>query len=284
MRPYSISRLASGVLLSAIALGHARISVAQVKPAVPDPTEAERPVPGKTVKIDVRLKGYVFGFRMMKASYSGYIEDGRYSVRADLYTSGLGALLKKFRIWATTTGVIGQNDLRPLQHIQQNEDKKHRRVEMNYKSDRVDVKIVPRLGSLGKPPATEKQKFESEDTLSAMLNLMMRGYRFTQKPCTGKIAVFDSKQHYYLRLQPDGHKQIRQKGFKGDTLRCKVYYEAVSGYDPEDLPSREEAGTPVTVYLARYDQAGLYVPVRMKYKISSISATIKARDIRISVR
>ncbi|HHI88725.1 MAG TPA: DUF3108 domain-containing protein, partial [Hellea balneolensis] len=175
MRPYSISRLASGVLLSAIALGHARISVAQVKPAVPDPTEAERPVPGKTVKIDVRLKGYVFGFRMMKASYSGYIEDGRYSVRADLYTSGLGALLKKFRIWATTTGVIGQNDLRPLQHIQQNEDKKHRRVEMNYKPDRVDVKIVPRLGSLGKPPATEKQKFESEDTLSAMLNLMMRG-------------------------------------------------------------------------------------------------------------
>ncbi len=235
----------------------------------------------QTTKIDVKLKGYVFGIRMLKASYKGEITGDKYNLRADLYTSGLGALLKKFRIWSTTEGLVSNNGLKPKIHIQQNMNKKNRRVEMKYGADKVDISIVPRLGSLGKPPATEEQKFKSYDTLSAMLNLMMRGYKFTDKPCTGKIPVFDSKQHYYLRLEQDGTKYIKQKGYEGDTIRCKVYYEAISGYDPEDLPDEEEAATPVTVYLAKYDAAGLYVPVKMKYKISSISAIIKARDIKI---
>lgn len=276
---FGIMKLCVGSLLATGLVFCAQASEAQT--TISDPSA--KPVNVRRVNIDVKLKGYVFGFRVMKAGYTGVIDGDRYAVRADLYTSGIGALLKKFRIWATTTGVIGKDDLRPVQHIQQNQDKKHRRVELNYSANHVDTKIVPRLGSLGKPPATEKQKFESEDTLSAMLNLMMRGYRFTDKPCTGKIPVFDSKQHYFLRLEPGGTKTIRQRGFKGETIRCNVYYEAVSGYDPEDLPSREEAAKPITVYLARYEKAGLYIPVKMKYKISAISATIKARDIKITV-
>ncbi len=267
-------------VLAVSALGFSAVAFSQTAPNASAPSATSPNI--ATTKIDVKLKGYVFGLRMMKASYQGEIKGDTYNLRADLYTSGLGALLKKFRIWATTSGRIGSTRLYPKQHIQQNMDKKHRRVEMNYGANKVAVKIVPRLGSLGKPPATEKQKFDSHDTLSAMLNLMMRGYKFSDKPCEGVIPVFDSKQHYNLRLKSDGTKYIKQDGYKGETIRCKVYYEAISGYDPEDLPDTEEAATPVVVYLAKYDEAGLYIPVKMKYKISSINATIKARDIIIS--
>ncbi len=237
---------------------------------------------GQTTTVKVNLKGYVFGFRVMKANVSGEITENSYSMRADLFTSGLGALLKKFQIWATTTGTIDENGLNPVYHVQQNLNKKNRRVEMNYKADTVDISIVPKLGSQGKPPATKAQRFESDDTLSALLNMMMRGFRFTDEPCVGTIEVFDSKQHYLLRMERIGNKYIKQKGFKGHTIGCSVYYVPVSGFDPEDLPSQEEASTPVKIYLAKFDEAGLYIPVRMSYKISIFKAVIKTRNIEIN--
>ncbi len=248
---------------------------------------ASTAAPSKTVTIDVKLKGYVFGVSMIKAFYSGQITDDSYAVRADIKTSGLGALLKKLKIWATTSGTIEgsykNQDLRPRAHIQQNMDKKHRRVEMNYGPASVDVNIVPRLGSQGTPPASPQQRFESDDATTAILNIMLRGYKTSEKPCSGDVPVFDSKQHYILRMERNGTRRIKQRGYKGDTIRCMVYYIPVAGFDPEDLPTDEEGGTPITMYLANFEEAGLYIPVRMTYKISGFKAVIKARDIKVSV-
>jgi len=270
-------------VLLATALSAGMLTSTNVSAASPEnePKTAQSTL-GPTTVVEVQLKGYVFGFRVMKANVSGRLTENSYSMRADLFTSGLGALLKKFQIWATTTGTIDGDGLNPVQHIQQNLDKKNRRVEMNYGASSVDISIVPRLGSQGKPPATKAQRFESDDTLSALLNMMMRGFRFTDEPCVGTISVFDSKQHYLLRMERIGNKYIKQKGFKGDTIGCSVYYIPVSGFDPEDLPSEEEASTPVKIYLAKFDEAGLYIPVRMSYKISIFKAVIKTRNITIT--
>ena len=242
---------------------------------------AEVATPG-TTKINARLKGYVFGLRVIKVNVAGSLTDDAYAIRADLYTSGVGAFLKKFQIWATTTGRIQGDRLYPIQHIQQNTDKKNRRVEMNYGADILDISIVPPLGSQGKPPATTKQRFESDDTLSAVLDMAMRGFKFTEEPCTGTVPVFDSKQHFLLRLERAGTRRIKQRGFKGDTIKCKVYYVPVSGFDPEDLPSEEEASTPVIAYLTKNEDVGLYIPVRMTYKISFFKAVVKLRELNIT--
>ncbi len=235
-------------------------------------------------QVNVKLKGYVFGIKMIRADYKAGFSDTEYTTLAHLKTSGLAALLKKFKITASTTGKIISGDLRPVQHIQQNHDKKHRRVEMNYGAGAVDISIVPRLGSLGTPAASPKQAFESDDAMSALLNIMMRGYKTADAPCSGSVPVFDSKQHYNLRMEPAGTKYIKQRGYKGDSIRCAVYYEPVSGFDPEDLPSTEEASTPILIYLAKFEDAGLYIPVRMTYKISGFKAVIKAREISIVKR
>jgi len=270
----------TSLLITALGAGMLTTNVAIASPEN-KPEETTQSTLGPTV-IKVQLKGYVFGFRVMKTNVVGALTENSYSMRADLFTSGLGALLKKFQIWATTTGTIDENGLNPIQHIQQNLDKKNRRVKMNYKADTIDISIVPRLGSQGKPPATKAQRFESDDVLSAVLNMMMRGFRFTDEPCVGTIPVFDSKQHYLLRMERIADKRIKQKGFKGDTIGCNVYYIPVSGFDPEDLPSEEEAATPVKIYLAKFDEVGLYIPVRMSYKISIFKAVIKTRNIEIT--
>ena len=262
--------------LACICLGIPMTSTAQQ-----DEKLAEVATPGAT-KITAKLKGYVFGLRVIKVNVAGSLTDDAYAIRADLYTSGVGAFLKKFQIWATTTGRIQDDRLYPIQHIQQNMDKKNRRVEMNYGPDTLDISIVPPLGSQGKPPATKKQRFESDDTLSAVLDMTMRGFKFTDEPCTGTVPVFDSKQHYLLRLERAGTRRIKQRGFKGDTIKCKIYYVPVSGFDPEDLPSEEEASTPVIAYLSKNEDVGLYIPVRMTYKISFFKAVVKLRELNIT--
>jgi len=244
--------------------------------SVPAPSAA-------ATEFDFKLKGYVFGLRMIKANYTGWFDDRNYSVYTDLKTSGLGAMLKKLEIWAVTTGNYTKSGLTPDFHIQQNMDKKNRRVEMNYNNNRgyVHVAIKPPLGSQGIPAATPAERYSADDTISAVLNLMMRGQKIDGPVCSGGERVFDSKQHYNLRMERAGTKRIKFNGKKIETIRCHVYYEPISGFDPEDLPDAEEGGTPIKIYMKDFPDLGLYVPVRFTYKISSIKAVIKLDEMVI---
>lgn len=79
----------------------------------------------------------------------------------------------------------------------------------------------------------------------------------------------------------DGTKRLKFDGEKTDMIRCLVYYEPISGFDPEDLPDTEESGTPIKMYLKDFPEMGLYIPVRFTYKISSIKAVIKLDEMSI---
>lgn len=232
-----------------------------------------------------KLKGYVFGLRMIRANYSGWFDQARYTAYADLQTSGLGALLKKLEIWAVTSGThSAENGVRPDFHIQQNLDKKNRRVEMNYDNQarRVDVDILPPLGSQGRPAASPAERFAAHDTISAIMAIMMQKKYNNGEICNAIIPVFDSKQHYNLRMEHIGTRRVKFNGKKSDTIRCHTYYEPVSGFDPEDLPENEESATPVNVYLHYQPELDLYVPVRFTYKISAITAVIKVTDMEFT--
>lgn len=269
--------------LKTLALSAAMLSILSTHAIADEPIlSSNAQTTPTTTSVDIKLKGYVFGIKIMRARYNTSFTDTDYSVRAHLYTAGLAALMKKMQIWAITEGKISGNDFRPKRHVQQNVNKKNRRVQMEYGDTAVAISINPRNGSDGHPPATPKQAFESEDTLTALFALMQRGRTHSANPCSGIIPVFDSKQRYNLRLENAGTRRIKQRGYKGDTIKCHVYYEPVAGFDPEDLPSVEEAATPIKMYLAKFDAAGIYIPVRMTYKISGFKAVIKAREINIS--
>ncbi|GLQ21920.1 DUF3108 domain-containing protein [Algimonas porphyrae] len=224
------------------------------------------------------MKGYVFGIKLLNVSYFGYEDTQDYAAYADIRTSGLGALLKKMDIWSVTRGrITGDGDLRPDFHVQQNTDKKNRRVEMVYDNDaaEVTVDIVPPLGSQGIPPATPDERFAAYDTITALLHMTRKGRQDAASLCSGRVPVFDSKQHYNLRLSPVGDARVKYLGDKQTAIHCHAYYEPISGFDPEDLPDAEEAGTPVDIYFNYYPDIDMHVPVRFAYRISSFKAIIK---------
>ena len=237
----------------------------------------------ETTQIRMKLKGYVFGLRVIRSDFITQFDGVEYAGYTDAKSSGLAALLKKMEIWAVTKGRYSRSGLRPDWHVQQNTDKKNRRVEMNYNrsAGAVDVAIHPRLGSQGIPPASPRERYTSNDTISGILHLMMMGTKVDGELCKGRVPFFDSKQHYNLRLERIGTKRVKFDGHKEETIHCRAYYEPIAGYDPEDLPSEEEAETPINVYFKYYEEAGLHVPVRLTYKISGFKAVIKVDDVDI---
>ena len=232
-----------------------------------------------------KLKGYVFGIKMITAHYNGYTDGQDYAAYTDIKTSGLGALLKKMEIWAVSKGKFTAQGLTPEFHVQQNMDGKERRVEMNYDNlaNSVDVNIRPTLGSQGVPPASPAERYSADDTISAILSLMMQGQRTDTPFCEGAIRVFDSKQHYNLRMERSGTGKERFGGEKIITQVCDVYYEPINGFDPEDLPDNEEGGTPMRIEFTARPDLGLYIPLKFSYKISSIKAVIKLDEMQYSL-
>jgi len=231
-----------------------------------------------------KLKGYVLGLRMIRADYYGYTDNGRYALYSNARTSGLAAFLKQMRIWGVTQGRYDASGMRPDFQVQQNVNKKNRRIEMEYDNvaKRVNVIANPRIGSQGVPPASEDERYAADDVLSVILKLLMTGQAIDGEPCTGKAPVFDNKQHYNLRMENTGIIRFKKDGFKGDVLTCNIYYEPVNGFDPEDLPSEEEAQTPVKIYLSFNEEYGVYVPIRATYKISGFKAVLKMSEFEIT--
>ena len=137
------------------------------------------------------------------------------------------------------------------------------------------MNIIPTLGSQGVPPASPQERFSADDTISAVLNLMLRGEHIEGELCNGTVRTFDSKQHYGLRMERAGTKRRKFGGEKVEAVQCLVYYEPINGFDPEDLPSDEEGSTPVKVTFVPRPDIGLNIPLRFTYKISAIKAVIK---------
>jgi len=145
----------------------------------------------------------------------------------------------------------------------------------------VDVTIIPRLGSQGVPPASPQERYAADDTVTTILQLMMRGQRLDAELCTGDMRVFDSKQHYNLRMVQDGTRTLRFEGERVETIRCLVYYEPINGFDPEDLPDADDEGKPIKIYMMRSEALGIHVPIRFTYPVGALMAVIRMEDMQI---
>ena len=279
-----VARLSVLSLSSAVLAMGPAAQAQEVDPRLPDPAMIADIAPGKgETAFDFKLKGSVFGFKMISARYKGMIGKDDYSVYSDMKTSGIAALLKKQRLWSYTDGRYDETDLKPVNHIQQNLNKKSRRVDAfyNYESGQVAQKINPRYGSMGKPPATKSQAFNSDDVNSAMLRVLMTEHRLDGKICEETVPVFDSKQHYTLRFEKVEDTTYKCKGTRYPSVKCHVFLNPISGYDPEDLPSTDERRKPVVVHFISRPEYDLYLPVKFTYKVGGFKATVKVTNAEI---
>ena len=246
-----------------------------------------------------KIKGYVLGIKMISGHYEGVIGSEnatgktKYAVRTKIRSSGLGAMLKKLNIWSITKGHFTKDKFTPDTHVQQNLERRARRVEMSYDNlaETIDVGITPPVSTQGVELPSMAERYNGTDAVTTFLNMMVRSpseltdptkRRFNEHLCEGDINVFDSKQHYALRMNRNGTKRSRFLGKRVEAIRCMVHYVPINGFRAKDLPSDEEKSTPVKVYLSYVPELDLYVPFRFSYKISSIRAIVRVSDIWVN--
>lgn len=234
-------------------------------------------------RFSVSYSGSLFILPIGELAVTGSVTSRGYSMRSDMKTTGFGKLTKSGGIWSTSIGFYDDTKMRPSQHVIQRLNEKGRRTTIYYdNAGNPKVTIKPSYGSMGQPPATDEERRGALDAQSAIMKLMMIGHKFGDKPCTGSLPVFDGKQRYNLRLEYKGIQTLRQSSYRGEAVRCNVYLEAVSGYDPEDVPTKEEGAAPLEIYMVNFEEAGLYLPVRFDYRISGVKVNIRATDIKVT--
>ncbi len=179
----------------------------------------------------LRYEAAVLGVVVLgEARYEVAATPTRFSLRANLRTSGLARLFDQTEITATSTGVVSGVALAwtryDLTHAYAD---KSRRVLLTRTGASVSSQVTPRFGDLGTPAATEAQQYGSYDPLTGVFAL---GRQIgAARGCTGSVLVFDGRGHYRLAVSPLGTGEFNGGGYSGPIVQCVFRYEPLAGFD-----------------------------------------------------
>lgn len=266
------------VLLAATSLALASTAAGDVAPGangVSGPASTAR-------TITARYSSSVLIFKVGSVSLTAEIEPDHYAAHTVVEAAGLAALFTDFDIRAEVEGERTAALMAPLHygHVERT-GSKVRAVDIRFE-DRVASSIAtPPFGSLGVPPATREQRTDVIDPISALFLLSQSRPGEAGRVCSGRLAVFDGKARYDLRLEAGGFETIRTRAWRGEALLCHVWYEPIAGYDPEDYPTPSELRYPLDIWLAPFAEDGFFLPVRLYTRAGLGGVTIEVAELDI---
>lgn len=261
--------------VASVCLGLALIAV----PASVASEDVAAPVPG-TLSLSARYSSRVLIFPVGDITFEARLEDRTYSASTRIEAAGLAALFTDFDINAEVLGYFQGADASPSRyaHVERT-GRKVRSVEVSFPQGVASSAVEPPFGSWGVPPASEHDRTGAIDPMSAFVALSEQLSRGGGQGCEGVLPVFDGKSRYNLRLENRGQDRIRTRGWRGNALMCDIWYEPVSGYDPEDLPSERELSQPLRVWLAPIEGGRYYLPVRLYTRAGLGGVTIELTQV-----
>ena len=204
-----------------------------------------------------------------RAVIDARLEPENYSVDSYVSAAGIVDWFVDYSSTLNSRGRVTDNGIRPVYYqALDDEGKKNRQTKITYRSDRVDVEVTPPHGDLGDPPATEDQKLEAFDPMSALVVMAMNPNATANDPCTGIIPIFDGKGRYNLHLSLGPHlENFEAKGWKGPAFVCGVRYEEVAGYEfktPEEIAAQQHDLKWISIVLADLGPSEPKVPIQIE--------------------
>lgn len=239
---------------------------------------------GEGFDLNAVYSGSVLVFKVGEVSLRTRIGDEDYEARSMIEAAGILSLFTDFEIRSEVAGRLGDDAaITPdrYAHIERTGDKV-RQVEVSFDGGIARSDVTPPFGSWGVPPASEEDRRGTIDPMTAFLSLSEAIAANPQNACTGSLPVFDGKARYNLNLEPDGRRDIRTPAWRGEAIVCNAFYEPISGYDPEDMPSESELRHPLTIWFAPIVEDEYYLPVRLHTRAGFGGVTIEAVEITIN--
>jgi uncharacterized protein DUF3108 len=243
--------------------------------AVPAPEIAE-----DAVRVSARYASSVLFFKVGEITLDARFGEAGYAAESYIEAAGLAALFTDFDIRAEVSGQGGNGAREPqiYEHVERT-GSKVRSVRIEFSDIVARSEAEPPFGSWGVPPASDSDRTDVIDPMTAFFELSRR--LEGGEGCQGRLAVFDGKARYDLRLETVGTDRVRTRAWRGDALLCHAWYEPISGYDPEDYPSASELRHPLVLWLAPIAGDSAYLPVRLHTRAGFGGVTIELTGLSV---
>ncbi|MGE0736183.1 MAG: DUF3108 domain-containing protein [Alphaproteobacteria bacterium] len=208
------------------------------------------------------------GLPVYEGRFTGTVGEHGYRASFSSKSVGVMALLANSTITASTAGMLGGDAFR-LARFDANAvwRKKKRAVIMTVdKTGDVHTTLEPAERIDKRPAVPAVVRRQAVDPITGLLNAIT--LPLDNESCRLTVPIFDGRRRLDVRLEMDGREELRappRPDLLRTLLRCRVYVEAVAGFNDKELKDMPKAGEYGKLWLARMPGAQLWIPLRMEY-------------------
>lgn len=246
-------------------------------------------------KMGLTYDVYAGGFKALAATLEMDLDPKAYDLTLKARTQGtIGTLFPWEASYATSGHAEGDGLPVPSLHTARSSWKKDEKVtEMQYAPDGTLLKSTTHEDNETKVKKDFAPELTADavDMLTGVLHMLQHSGQ-TEK-CEGTFPVFDGKRRFNITLQDAGVETIEKSKYStynGQALRCTLKVEPVAGFKKKDqnrgwmaVQAHTEARKkPPTLWLAKLEEKGPMVPVRMEIASAygSVVAHLTSLDAR----
>lgn len=227
-------------------------------------------------KLSLKYDVYAGGFEALNASLVMDLDRHAYDMKLKASTQGFIGSLFPWQASYDTSGHAANGKLIPNVYTERSSWRGAEKVtEMDYAPN---GKVLKSTTQDGKKTTVDRDinQVLSANTLDILTGtlVMLQTAKNTNK-CQGSFPMFDGKRRFNVVLKDDGKETLqasRYSSFSGEALRCTLEVQPVAGFEPKDqkrgwmaVQNHTEARHMLpTIWLAKLDDTGQVVPVRME--------------------
>ena len=214
--------------------------------------------------------GYDFyggGLHLASIETESRLDAWRYQIDAILRTKGIFDLVVGLKLTSRAEGRLDSDGGAPsrFRSVAAGRWTGHR-IELDFTADgTAEAKVTPPADDDDRDPVPVSLRRGVFDPLSA--SLLTALFLDPDAACRRRLPVFDGRRRFDIQFTALASETLIASDyshFAGTALKCGVTYRRVAGFRKEPLHQSEP--TPITVWLAHFEEAGLTLPVRMEAK------------------
>jgi hypothetical protein len=224
------------------------------------------------------------GLPVYAARFTGAWNGERYAMRFEAEALGLARLANTTTIDWETRGRFEAAAPRPEHFEQTNTFRRQiRRITLAYRGNGAPaVSVVPPESPGKRPPVPEALKAGTLDPLSAAFAAV--AMPADTRRCGYATKVFEGLRRTDVRLDHAGSERTpvhRVRGFERQALVCLMHAKRVAGYEEKHFRQHPEPLPPAMLWVARHAEAGLWLPVQLRF--DSSFGPLYARLVRLEI-
>jgi Protein of unknown function (DUF3108) len=219
-------------------------------------------------KLQVAYAATLLGIPIGHIDWTIELKDDRFSAAATGETAGLLSIFSRGRGFAQAAGSLEGREPHPFSFaVHYTHGSNAQKIKILFSGGHARESFVPPpLPNPTLVPLTEAYRAGVVDPMTALiLRLPGTGSTVVPAACEPKIAVFDGRMRYDLRLEYKRLEQVRAAvGYQGPAVVCAVYFDPLAGYDPSRSAIKYlQAERGMEIWFAPLGGSRLLVPFRV---------------------